>query len=63
MYYIFNINYLDDKICISYSNMYINSLMFGCVYNVQDKINELCPKFLRNIKTVIVPDSFLFCIK
>lgn len=43
--------------------MYINSLMFGCVYNVQDKINELCPKFLRNIKTVIVPDSFLFCIK
>ena len=43
--------------------MYINFLILGCVYNDQDKINKLCPKFVKNIKSVIVPDSFMFFLK
>lgn len=63
MYYISNVGHLGDKICISYSNMYINFLILGCVYKDQDKINKLCPKFVKNIKSVIVPDLFMFCLK
>lgn len=60
MYYISNIKQLGETKCISYCNMYINSLRMGCKYRDQETINNLCPHILKNvnIKNINVPYNF-----
>lgn len=43
MYYIYNLENLGKTKIITYSNMFINNLMFGCKYKNQEYVNNLAP--------------------
>ena len=54
LYYTYNLEFLGETKIITYSNMFINNLMFGCKYSNQEYVNKLAP----NIEEVI-PQNFL----
>ncbi len=54
MYYIYNLKTLGETKIITYSNIFINNLMYGCKYANQEEVNKLAP----NIEDVI-PQNFL----
>lgn len=54
MYYKYNLENLGETKIITYSNIFINNLMFGCKYANQEDVNILAP----NIEEVI-PKNFL----
>jgi hypothetical protein len=54
MYYIYNLENLGKTKIITYSNMFINNLMFGCKYKNQEYINNLAP-----IIEEVIPQNFL----
>jgi len=54
MYYIYNLENLGKTKIITYSNMFINNLMFGCKYKNQEEVNNLAP-----IIEEVIPQNFL----
>ena len=54
MYYIYNLENLGKTKIITYSNMFINNLMFGCKYANQEHVNNLAP-----IIEEVIPQNFL----
>jgi len=61
MYYNYNVESLGEQTAVVYANKYINWLHLGCKYKDQDRVNQLCPYFARNIK--VVPEFFINMIK
>lgn len=56
MYYTYNLEILGKTKIITYSNMFINNLMFGCKYKNQEEVNNLVP----NIEDIsVIPQNFL----
>lgn len=61
MYYNYNLDILGEKTAMVYANKYINWLHLGCKYPDQEKINNLCPPFIKDIK--VIPEFFKSMIK